>query len=379
MSTALQAGVANRFRSLRHKNFRLFWSGQLVSLIGTWMQSVSQGWLMHRLTDSPLMLGLLGFSQFVPVTALSLWAGEIVDRIDKRRLILITQTLAMLQAFALAILAATHVIQPGMLLILASVFGAISAFDLPARQSFLVEMVGKEDLSNAIALNSAAFNAARVVGPAFAGVLLAVAGETTCFFVNALSYVVVIVMLLRMEVVSRPRADALARRPLIEGVQYALDVASIRNLLLLLGVTCGLGFQYMTLLPVFARQILHAGPRAYGLMVASFGLGSLLSALWLTRHQDRWTLRRNLLVGLSVAGVGMGVFAWSRWLPLTLLMGFAAGYGLILYVASTNMLLQLTTDDRFRGNVQIDVVVAHTTQLLDQSVRGEITAGTPAP
>jgi MFS family permease len=165
MSTALQAGVANRFRSLRHKNFRLFWSGQLVSLIGTWMQSVSQGWLMHRLTDSPLMLGLLGFSQFVPVTALSLWAGEIVDRIDKRRLILITQTLAMLQAFALAILAATHVIQPGMLLILASVFGAISAFDLPARQSFLVEMVGKEDLSNAIALNSAAFNAARVVGP----------------------------------------------------------------------------------------------------------------------------------------------------------------------------------------------------------------------
>jgi len=351
MSTALQAGVANRFRSLRHKNFRLFWSGQLVSLIGTWMQSVSQGWLMHRLTDSPLMLGLLGFSQFVPVTALSLWAGEIVDRIDKRRLILITQTLAMLQAFALAILAATHVIQPGMLLILASVFGAISAFDLPARQSFLVEMVGKEDLSNAIALNSAAFNAARVVGPAFAGVLLAVAGETTCFFVNALSYVVVIVMLLRMEVVSRPRADALARRPLIEGVQYALDVASIRNLLLLLGVTCGLGFQYMTLLPVFARQILHAGPRAYGLMVASFGLGSLLSALWLTRHQDRWTLRRNLLVGLSVAGVGMGVFAWSRWLPLTLLMGFAAGYGLILYVASTNMLLQLTTDDRFRGRV----------------------------
>jgi MFS family permease len=351
MVSALHAGASTRFRSLRHRNFRLFWSGQLVSLIGTWMQSVSQGWLMHRLTDSPLMLGLLGFSQFIPVSALSIWAGVVVDRVDKRRLILVTQTLAMLQAFALAILAATHLIQPGMLLVLAGLFGAISAFDLPARQSFLVEMVGKEDLSNAIALNSAGFNAARVVGPAVAGAVLAWAGETACFFVNALSYVVVLVMLLRMDVVSRPRKDASASSPVREGIDYALNVAPIRNLLLLLGVTAGLGFQYMTLLPVFARQILHAGPSAYGLMVASFGLGSLLAALWLTRPHDRWSLRRNLLTGLSVAGVGMGVFAWSRWMPLTLIMGFAAGFGLILYVASTNMLLQLTTEDRFRGRV----------------------------
>ena len=351
MSSALHEEVGNRFRSLRHRNFRLFWSGQLVSLIGTWMQSVGQGWLMHRLTDSPLMLGLLGFSQFIPVSALSIWAGVVVDRFDKRRLILLTQSLAMVQALALAILAATHLIHPVMLLALAGVFGAISAFDLPARQSYLVEMVGKEDLSNAIALNSAAFNAARVVGPALAGVLLAAAGETTCFFVNALSYVVVLVMLLRMD--KAPGAQPLKgpARPVSEGIHYVLSVAPIRNLLLLLGVTSGLGFQYMTLLPVFARQILHAGPRAYGLMVASFGLGSLLSALWLTRPQDRWALRRNLLTGLSVAGVGMGVFAWSRWLPLTLLMGFAAGFGLILYVASTNMLLQLTTEDRFRGRV----------------------------
>ncbi|TMQ73000.1 MAG: MFS transporter, partial [Candidatus Eisenbacteria bacterium] len=213
------------------------------------------------------------------VSALSLWAGVIVDRIDKRRLILLTQTLAMLQALALAILAGTHVITPSMLLALAGVFGAISAFDLPARQSFLVEMVGKEDLSNAIALNSAAFNTARVLGPAVAGGLVAMAGETTCFFLNALSYVVVIVMLLRMDVAPRSRTRAATAGSLRDGIRYALDLEPIRNLLLLLGVTCGLDFQYTTLLPVYARQILHAGPGAYGLMVAAFGLGSLLSAL----------------------------------------------------------------------------------------------------
>src|SRR5262245_22216459 len=351
MPSALRSGVEDRFRALRHRNFSLFFYGQLVSLIGTWMQSVGQGWLMHRLTDSSLMLGLLGFSQFLPVSALSLWAGVVVDRFDKRRLILITQALLLLQALVLAVLSAAHLIQPTMLLALACTFGAISAFDLPARQSFLVEMVSKEDLSNAIALNSAAFNAARVLGPAVAGVLLATAGETACFFANAASYLVVLGTLLRMDVVSRPASHAAPATRLGEGVRYVWRTAPIRNLLLLLGVTCGLGFQYMTLLPVFARQILKAGPQAYGMMVSSFGLGSLLSALVLTRRHDRWALRRNLLVGLSVSGAGMGVFAWSRSLPLTLLMGFAAGFGLILYVASTNMLLQLTTEDHFRGRV----------------------------
>jgi MFS family permease len=352
MPPARREGLADRLRALSHRNFRLFWSGQLVSLIGTWMQSVSQGWLMHRLTDSAWMLGLLGFAQFLPVALLSLWAGVVADRVDKRRLILATQCLAMVQALALAILVATGVVRPWMLLTLAFAFGAISAFDLPARQSFLIELVGKEDLSNAIALNSAAFNAARVVGPAVAGLLIGWVGEVACFFANAASYLVVIATLLRLDLEPRPAVvagDAWAT--LREGITYVLGTAPIRNLLLLLGVTCGLGFQYMTLLPVFARQILRAGPQAYGLMVTAFGLGSLLSAVVLTRRQDRWALRRNLLVGLSVAGVSMGAFAWSRQLPLTLAMGLGAGFGLILYVASTNMLLQLTTEDRFRGRV----------------------------
>jgi MFS family permease len=340
--------LTSRFRALTHRNFRLFWWGQMVSLIGTWMQSVAQGWLMHRLTGSAFMLGLLGFAQFLPVMLLSLWAGVVADRMDKRRLILTTQTLALIQAAVLAIVVSLGVVQPWMVLVLAFVFGIINAFDLPARQSFLVEMVGKEDLPNAIALNSAAFNSARVLGPAVAGVVMAAAGEGACFWVNAVSYLAVLAMLARMDlpryVAERaPGKDTLTN--LREGVSYALGTRSIRNLLVLLGLTVGLGFQYMLLLPVYAREILHAREWGYGLLVSAFGLGSLASALLMTRQQDRRSLRRNLLIGLGSAGVGMGVFAWSRLLPLSLAMGLLAGFGLILYVASTNTLLQLTTED----------------------------------
>jgi MFS family permease len=344
----------DRFRALRHRNFRFFWIGQLVSVIGTWMQMVAQGWLMHRLTDSALMLGLLGFAQFLPVTLLSLWAGVIADHTDKRRLIFVTQVLALVQALALAALVSAGVIQPWMLLALAFFMGVVAAFDLPARQSFLIEMVGREDLSNAIALNSAAFNSARVIGPALAGVLVAVAGEAACFWSNAASYAVVLAMLTRLDLPPRVADTDAARTAfgrLGDGVRHAWSQPAIRNLLLLLGLTCGLGFQYTTLLPVYARDILAAGPRAYGLLVSAFGLGSLLSAVVMTRQQDRWGLRRNLLLGLGCAAAGMGLFAWSRCLPLSFAMGFAAGFGLILYVASTNTLIQLTTEDRFRGRI----------------------------
>jgi MFS family permease len=342
--------LAFRFRALRHRNFRLFWIGQLISVVGTWMQSVAQGWLMHRLTSSPLMLGLLGFCQFVPVTFLSLSAGVVVDRVDKRRLILITQFLALLQAAFLAVLVTSGSVRPWMVLALALAFGVINAFDLPARQSFLIELVGKEDLSNAIALNSAAFNTARIFGPAVAGVLVATVGEGGCFWLNALSYVAVLVGLAMMTPVDQgEKRDASAT--LMDGVRYAWSLPPVRNLLLLLAVAAGLGFQYMVLLPVYARDILKTGAEAYGLMVTAFGLGSLVSAMWMTRQLSRWDLRRNLLVGLVSGGIGMGFFAWSRSLPLTLVMGFLAGFGLILYVASTNTMIQLIIEDRFRGRI----------------------------
>ena len=346
--------LQTRFRALTHRTFRLFWLGQLVSLIGTWMQSVAQGWLMHRLTGSAFMLGLLGFAQFLPVMLLTLWAGVVADRMDKRRLITITQTLALAQAVLLASVVSLGVVQPWMVVGLAFAFGMVNAFDLPARQSFLVDMVGKEDLPNAIALNSAAFNSARVLGPAAAGIVMAAAGEAACFWTNSVTYLAVLAVLLRMNLaphVADSNSGKSALGTLREGVDYALGQPPIRNLLLLLGVTAGLGFQYMVLLPVYARDILRANEQAYGLMVSAFGLGSLLSAVVMTRQLDRWALRRNLLIGLASSGVGMGVFAWSRVLPLTLAMGFLAGFGLILYVASTNTLLQLTTEDRFRGRV----------------------------
>lgn len=347
------APFGSTFRALRHRNFRLYWSGQLISLIGTWMQSVAQGWLMHRLTSSALMLGLLGFAQFLPVMLLSLWAGVVVDRMDKRRLLLWTQSLLLLQATALATLVSLNLVQPWMILVMAFAFGAINAFDLPARQSFLIELVGRADLSNGIALNSAAFNAARVLGPAVAGILLGVLGEAGCFWINAVSYVAVLIGLARITLPPFVVSGTLQTigTTLAEGVRYALGDSALRNLLVLLGLTAGLGFQYTVLLPVYARDILRSGPETYGLLVSAFGLGSLLAAFRMTAQLTRWDLRRHLLVGLSVAGVGMVTFAWARVLPLALLGGFLAGFGLILYVSSTNTLLQMTTADRFRGRI----------------------------
>jgi len=343
-----------RFRALRHRNFRLYWGGQLTSLTGTWMQSVAQGWLMHRLTSSPLMLGLLGFSQFLPVMLLSLWAGSVIDAIDKRRLLVITQSLFLLQAATLATIVTLGIVKPWMVLALAFGFGIANAFDLPGRQSFAVDLVGKEDLSNAIALNSAAFNSARVIGPALAGILLATVGEAGCLWLNAVSYIAVIAALLRMDLPPRVDTRVTVRSALnttLEGIRYARGVPSIRSLLLLLGATAGLGFQYMILLPVYARELLHSGPQGYGLLVSAFGLGSLLSAVSMTRQLDRAALRRNLLIGLASAGIGMAIFAWSRFFALSLAMGFLTGYGLILYVATTNTMIQITTEDRFRGRI----------------------------
>jgi MFS family permease len=367
------AGWGSSFRALRHRNFRLYWAGQLVSLIGTWMQSVAQGWLMHRLTSSAFMLGLLSFLQFIPVLPFALFAGVIADRVDKRRLLLLTQSLLLLQAATLATVVSTGAVRPWMVLVLAFVYGCANTFDLPARQSFVIEMTGREDLANGIALNSAAFNTARILGPAVAGFLLVGIGEAGCFWLNAISFLAVLGSLLAIRL--PPREAGSAPGPmgstLAEGVRYAWNTRPIRNLLLLLAICAGLGFQYSVLLPVYTREVLHSGPRVYGALLASFGAGSLIAAARMTLRHDRWALRRHLLVGLTTGGAGMVGFAWIRWLPGMCLAGAVAGFGLILYVSSTNTLIQMTTDDRFRGRV----MSLYTLMFIGTSPFGALLAG----
>jgi MFS family permease len=375
-ATPWRARLAARFSALRHRNFRLYVAGQIVSLTGTWMQTVAQGWLMHRLTHSAFWLGLLGFTQFLPVMLLALWAGAVIDRMDKRRLLVLTQVAFLLQATLLAVVVTTGVVRPWMVLALAGVFGVVNAFDMPVRHSFVVEMTGREDLGNAIALNSAVFNSARIVGPAVAGVLLATVGEGGCFWSNALSYVAVLACLARMDLPRRAfyRPGRSLGAGLAEGVRYAWSTRALRNLLLLLCVTAGIGFQYQLLLPVYARDVLRAGPRVYGLLLTAFGAGALLGALRLTGGPSRPGLRFNLMLGLGACGVGLGVFAWSRLVPLSLLAGALAGFGLIAYVGSTNTLLQLTTDDRYRGRV----MSLYTLMFTGTAPIGALLAGTVA-
>ena len=346
------------FRALRHRNFRLYFTGQLISLIGTWMQAVAQGWLMHRLTSSAMMLGVLSFAQFAPVLPLALWAGVIADRSERRTVLLWTQSLLLAQAVALAIVVSMGVVRPWMVIALAIVYGIVNTFDLPARQTFVVDMTGKEDLSNGIALNSAAFNAARVLGPAVAGMLVATLGEAGCFWLNALSFVAVIVSLAMIRMSPRavvPDASAPAAAStastMREGLAYAWGSPSIRQLLMLLAVCAGFGFQYNVLLPVYARDVLHSGARTYGWLFSAFGIGSLAAALRMTVTRERWALRRHLLLGLLTGGLGLIGFAWWRWLPGMVSCAALAGFGLILYVSSTNILIQLTVEDRYRGRV----------------------------
>ena len=347
---SVRRGLTPDLRALRHRNFRLYFWGQMTSLVGTWMQSVAQGWLMHRLTAAPFMLGLLSFAQFLPVLPLALHAGVIADHVDKRRLLLVTQSLMLLQATLLALVVSAGVVQAWMVIALAFFYGCINAFDLPGRQSFVIEMVGRDDLANGIALNSAAFNTARIFGPAVAGGLLVVIGEAGCFWVNAVSFLAVIWGLAAMRT-EPPPPRARAATSLADGVRYAWSSSSIRSLLVLLALCAGIGFQYSVLLPVYAKDVLHAGPGVYGALLAAFGVGSLVAAVRMTRVQQRWGLRRNLLVGLIAGGLGLVGFAWIHQLAAMLVCGALSGFGLILYVSSTNTLIQMTTEDHYRGRV----------------------------
>src|SRR5207253_5506322 len=347
-----QGRVQVTLRALRHRNFQLFISGQLISLIGTWMQTVAQSWLVYRMTGSSLLLGLVGFAIQIPVFLVAPLGGIMADRHNRHRVIIATQTAAMLLAGILATLTLLGVVQVWHVFVLASLLGVVNAFDIPARQAFLVDMVGKEDLMNAIALNSSMFNGARIIGPAIAGVLVAKIGEGWCFFANAVSYIAVIIGLLLMRV--QPRAHSASGSPLthiIEGFRFARQTAAIRALLLLLGLVSLVAMPYTVLMPVFADKILHGGARGLGILMGATGVGALFGALTLAAKTGIKGLGRWVTITCATLGISLFLFSFSTsfWLSAALLL--PCGYSMMLQMACSNTLIQTLVPDHLRGRV----------------------------
>lgn len=341
-------------RALRHRNYRLFFGGQGISLIGTWMTRVATGWLVYRLTGSAFLLGLVSFASQIPILLLAPFAGVWVDRLNRHRVLVITQILSMLQSFALAILALAHIITVRDMILLNLFQGAVNAFDMPARQAFVIEMVeAPEDLGNAIALNSSLVNAARLVGPSIAGLIIAALGEGYCFLIDGFSYMAVIASLLAMTVA--PKAIERARRSvtaeLREGWDYVVGFRPIWSILVLLALISLVGMPYTTLMPIFAGKILHGGAHTLGFLMGAVGVGALAGAVKLAARPSVLGLGR--LIPLTAAGFGAGiiVFSASHWFWLSMLFLVATGYCFMQQMASSNTVLQTIVEHEKRGRV----------------------------
>jgi MFS family permease len=345
--------LATTFRALRHRNFRLFFGGQLVSLIGTWMQSVAQSWLIYRLTGSAVLLGAVGFTSQFPVFLLAPIGGIVADRVPRRTILIVTQTVAMLLAGALAAVTLAEGVRVWLIFVLGAALGVVNAFDIPARQAFVVEMVERPDVMNAIALNSAMFNGARIVGPAIAGVLVASIGEGWCFFANALSYLAVIAGLLRMRIPPGSVAPVVtsALEHVFEGFRFVARTAPIRVLLLLLGLVSLVAMPYTVLMPIFADQILHSGARGLGILMGASGVGALIGALALAARRELRGLGRWVALAMGGFGLSLIGFAFSRsfWLSTALLV--PVGGCMMIQMSASNTLIQAMVPDALRGRV----------------------------
>ncbi len=341
------------FAALRHRNFRLFWFSQLVSLTGTWMHAVAQGWLVLELTDQPFWLGAVGAAGTLPILAFSLFGGVAADRLPKRSLLIATQSVSAAVALALGLLALSAQVQVWQVLAAALLLGTANALDLPARQSFVVEMVGREDLLNAIALNSLTFNAARVIGPAIAGTIVAAAGTATCFLVNAASFVPVIAALALMRnlplVRSQPGGSMAAH--LHEGFAYAARERRFQGLIALVAAASFFGFPCVTLLPSFARDVLHTGARGYGALMAVTGIGAIASVLVLANRQRSGVGGKAVVCAGLVFGAALVLFAASRSFTTAVPLLTIAGAGMVAQAATANTLVQSMVPDALRGRI----------------------------
>ena len=349
-----EGGLRFALRALSHRNYRLFFAGQSISLIGTWLTRIATSWLVYRLTGSATLLGLIGFCGLVPTFVLAPIAGVFVDRHSRHRVIVITQVLSMLQSFALAALALAHVITVAEIAALQLFQGVINAFDTPARQAFVVEMVeDRRDLPNAIALNSSMFNGARLLGPSIGGILIALIGEGGCFLLDGISYLAVIASLIAMQV--RPWAAAGERQEVLhelrEGFHYAAGSAPIRSMLVLLATVSLVGMPYTVLMPVMAAERLHGGAHTLGFLMAAVGLGALAGAVRLAMRRTVLGLGRTIMVTAATFGITLAAFSASRalWLSLPLLV--VVGFSMMTQTASTNTILQTILEERMRGRV----------------------------
>jgi MFS family permease len=351
-----EAGGARRYGlgALSHRNFRLFFIGQGISLVGTWMQNVGEGWLILTLTNSPFYVGLTAALSSMGVLLFSLYAGVIADRTDKRRFIIFMQIAFMLEAFAVAILVWTGVVAVWQVLVLATILGIASAFDIPMRQSFVVEMVGKDDLMNAIALNSSLFNGARVIGPAIAGLLIGAVGIAWCYFLNGLSYIAVIAGLLMMRLPPNPRPAKTTSTwtGFREVLTFLRSDQRLRVLMLMTAILSVFGFPYISMMPVFARNVLHRGAGGYGALTSSIGIGAVIGALAIALSSARIRARgRLMLAGGTAFGVLLMLFAASRSLALSMVLLGLAGCAMIVNNSIGNTLLQTAAPDHLRGRI----------------------------
>jgi MFS family permease len=354
VATPARRDFSHAWRALRHRNFRLYFGGQSISLIGTWMTRVATSWLVYRLTKSALLLGTVGFAGQIPTFLLAPLAGVIVDRIDRRKVLVWTQTLAMVQSLALAWLTLTHRITIGEVIVLSAMQGIINAFDMPGRQSFMVKMVeDRADLSNAIAINSSMVNTARLIGPSLAGLLIAATNEGWCFLVDGVSYIAVVASLLMMRV-SHTRDeghDASMFEQLGEGWTYISHFIPIRTILLMFALLSLMGWPFMVLMPVFAAQVLHGGPHTLGFLMGAVGVGSLISALTLVMRRSVRGLTKMIPIAAGVFGAGLICFGLSTSLWLSLPLMLLTGFGMMQGLTSSNTIIQTLVDEKMRGRV----------------------------
>ena len=362
-----------RFRALKHRNFQLFFAGQLVSLIGTWMQSTAQLWLVYRMTNSPALLGIFGFASQIPILFLASLGGYVGDRYNRHRGVIWTQTTAMILSFVLAALTLIGAVRVWEIILIAFFAGIVNAFDVPIRQAFLVQMVGKEDLPNAIALNSSIFNGARIVGPALAGFAIAWIGEGWCFFLNGISFLAVIIALLMMRLDKfEPRAsEGSPLQNFVQGFRFAMSDRPIRSALLLLSLMSLLGMQYSVFMPIFARDILHGGPSRLGLLMSFAGVGAIVGALHFAGRTDYKGLVEWIAATSTTCSLGIVLFSQSRvyWLSAVALL--AVGFSATSQMAATNTMVQGRVPDELRGRI----MAVYATMVMGVQPLGALIAG----